>query len=63
MSKALLGVQLPRTELALLDEIRRLRARVAHLEAELAAACPDQDLPTAVSDRSAREPAPAPTVR
>jgi hypothetical protein len=36
MTKALLGARLGPTELALLDEVRRLRARVAELEAELA---------------------------
>ncbi len=35
MTKALLGARLGPTELALLDEVRRLRARVAELEAEL----------------------------
>jgi hypothetical protein len=36
MTKALLGARLGPTELALLDEVRRLRARVAELERELA---------------------------
>jgi hypothetical protein len=36
MTKALLGARLGPTELALLDEVRRLRARVAELELELA---------------------------
>jgi hypothetical protein len=35
MTKALLGARLGPTELALLDEVRRLRARVAELEAAL----------------------------
>jgi hypothetical protein len=61
MSKALLGARLGPTELALLDEVRRLRAHVAELEAALAArATGDCACGEAERDAAGRDvPAPA----
>ncbi|MFU8841440.1 MAG: hypothetical protein ACNA8R_12085 [Nitriliruptoraceae bacterium] len=59
MTKALLGARFGPTELALLDEVRRLRARVAELEAELADRRAGAELvgPVAASDAQVRAPA------
>lgn len=62
MTKALLGARLGPTELALLDEVRRLRLRVAELEAELVARATPGDGGRAIGTAADDGDVPAPTV-